>query len=437
MTNEALTTFITDYIASRRQPKLDAFEKEATKRLVQGEEASVIAQERRDLEVKYQPRSWLTDAARRAGQISLVTHAAKFTHGDSKSSSIYRETPGDEGYLSTAALPQLSADAVGNAAALDVAKLLQTDVDGDSLLACLKRGEHRPLMAFAENEAQLAQWVAGFNQALIPAQPSSHKLAKQIYFPVGEGYHLLSPLFATSLAQAMHEKMVAARFGEEAKAVRNAHRAGKWHEQPDVRYPNLAEMHFGGTKPQNISALNSSRGGRIWLLPSQPPKWRILDRAPQNMSNLFALRGVFNRAASGIVSQMVFLLKENADKNNRHIRGARARYVDELIDLLFMHASTFQQEEWQGWSDNSPDLPLHQQLWLDPWRGEIDETFRLERDKGDWQLHVADDFARWLNQRLNKARLDVGIVERREWRTQSLFRKRMREMEAIVQEALK
>ena len=437
MTNESLTTFITDYIASRRQPKLEAFEKEATKRLAQGEDASVIAQERQDLEVKYQPRSWLTDAARRAGQISLVTHAAKFTHGDSKSSSIYRETPGDEGYLSTAALPQLSADAVGNAAALDVAKLLQTDVDGDSLLACLKRGEHRPLMAFAENEAQLAQWVAGFNQALIPDQPSSHKLAKQIYFPVGEGYHLLSPLFATSLAQAMHEKMVAARFGEEAKAVRNAHRAGKWHEQPDVRYPNLAEMHFGGTKPQNISALNSSRGGRIWLLPSQPPKWRILDRAPQNMSNLFALRGVFNRAASGIVSQMVFLLKENADKNNRHIRGARARYVDELIDLLFMHASTFQQEEWQGWSDNSPELPLHQQLWLDPWRGETDETFRLEREKDDWQLHVADDFARWLNQRLNKARLDVGIVERREWRTQSLFRKRMREMEAIVQEALK
>ena len=437
MTNESLTTFITDYIASRRQPKLEAFEKEATKRLAQGEDASVIAQERQDLEVKYQPRSWLTDAARRAGQISLVTHAAKFTHGDSKSSSIYRETPGDEGYLSTAALPQLSADAVGNAAALDVAKLLQTDVDGDSLLACLKRGEHRPLMAFAENEAQLAQWVAGFNQALIPDQPSSHKLAKQIYFPVGEGYHLLSPLFATSLAQAMHEKMVAARFGEEAKAVRNAHRAGKWHEQPDVRYPNLAEMHFGGTKPQNISALNSSRGGRIWLLPSQPPKWRILDRAPQNMSNLFALRGVFNRAASGIVSQMVFLLKENADKNNRHIRGARARYVDELIDLLFMHASTFQQEEWQGWSDNSPELPLHQQLWLDPWRGETDETFRLEREKDDWQLHVADDFARWLNQRLNKARLDVGIVERREWRTQSLFRKRMHEMEAIVQEALK
>lgn len=206
MTTEALTHFIIDYIASRKQPKLDAFEKEAAKRLAQGEDAGAIAQERQELEVKYQPRNWLTDAARRAGQISLVTHAAKFTHGDSKSSSIYRETVGDEGYLSTAVLANVAADAVGNAAALDVAKLLQTEVGGDSLLACLKRGDRSPLMGFAENDAQLALWMEGFSQALTPAQPASHKLAKQIYFPVDGGYHLLSPLFATSLAQAMHEK---------------------------------------------------------------------------------------------------------------------------------------------------------------------------------------------------------------------------------------
>lgn len=437
MTTEALTQFINDYIASRRQPKLDAFEKEAAKRLAQGEDASTVARERQELDARYQPGNWLTDAARRAGQISLVTHAAKFTHGDSKSSSIYRETTDDEDYLSTATLTQVSTDAVGNAAALDVAKFLQSEVEGDSLLSCLQRGDHRPLMAFAENEAQLAQWMAGFTQALIPARPTAHKLAKQIYFPVGDGYHLLCPLFATSLAQAMYEKLIAARFSEESKAAREAHRAGKWHAQPDVRYPDLAEMHFGGTKPQNISALNSSRGGRIWLLPSQPPKWNTLQRAPKNMANFFALRGAFNRAASGIVSRMVFLLQQNADKNNRHIRRARVGYVDELIDLLFLHAATYQQEEWQGWTQASPQLPLHQQLWLDPWRSQTDEAFRPEREKEAWQAAVADDFSRWLNYRLNKARLDVGIAERREWRTQRLFSRRMREMEAIVQEALK
>ena len=43
MEKTALIQFITDYIASRRQPKIDAFEKEAAKRLEQGEDASVIA----------------------------------------------------------------------------------------------------------------------------------------------------------------------------------------------------------------------------------------------------------------------------------------------------------------------------------------------------------------------------------------------------------
>lgn len=433
--NNNLVDFITDYIASRRQPKIDAFEKEAAKRLEQGDDASAIAQERQELEARYLPRNWLTDAAKRAGQIKLVTHGAKFSHGDSKASSFYLDTSANESYLNTASLAKVATDAIGNAAALDVAKLLQTDVNGDSLLASLKRDDYQALSTFAEDEAQLAQWIAGFRQAWTLAQPVSHKLAKQIYFPVDDGYHLLCPLFSSSLAQAMHEKLIAVRFSEESKAIRDARKAGKWHSQPDIRFPNLAEMHFGGTKPQNISLLNSVRGGRIWLLPSMPPTWTTQERAPQNMRSIFALRGDFNRSASGTIARMTYLLK--VDINNVHIRTARAKYIDELIDLLFMQASSFQQEKWQGWSAQSPELPRHQQLWLDPWRSLSDEAFKLEREKNDWQRIVADDFARWLNYRLKKASFDVGAVEQREWRSQSLFTQRMREMEAVLQEALK
>lgn len=48
MEKTALIQFITEYIASRRQPKIDAFEKEAAKRVEQGEDASVIAQGNRN-----------------------------------------------------------------------------------------------------------------------------------------------------------------------------------------------------------------------------------------------------------------------------------------------------------------------------------------------------------------------------------------------------
>lgn len=213
----------------------------------QGEDASVIAQERQELEARYLPRNWLTDAAKRAGQIKLVTHGAKFSHGDSKASSFYLETSANESYLNTASLANVATDAIGNAAALDVAKLLQTDVNGDSLLASLKRGDYQALSTFAEDKVQLELWVAGFSQAWTTGRPSSHKLAKQIYFPVADGYHLLCPLFSSSLAQAMYEKLTAVRFSEESKAIRDARKAGKWHSQPDIWFPNLAEMHFGGT----------------------------------------------------------------------------------------------------------------------------------------------------------------------------------------------
>ena len=210
MSVKALSAFIAEYIAGRRQTKLEAFHKAAAKR---SEDSATLAAERRELERRYEPKAWLTDAAKRAGQINLVTHAAKFTHGDSKSSSIYSEAVAQEGYLSTAALSGLEPDAVGNAAALDVAKLLQTRVEGgDSLLASLKRGDHAALGAFTDDASQLREWIAGFSRALTPGKPASHKLAKQGYFPVGENYHLLSPLFATSLVHAMHQKMIASRW---------------------------------------------------------------------------------------------------------------------------------------------------------------------------------------------------------------------------------
>lgn len=420
MCAEKLSQFICDY----------AYDKYILKHSSKHDEGS-------NLSKKQCARSWLDNASIRIIQLKASTHAAKFINGGSRCSSYFKITDPLDGYMSTGYVELHEVDITGNSAIFDVAKMMMTIVEGKSLLGCLEHNDASALEILAENPLQLKNWIEGFSSVWKVDFPTSHKLAKQIYFPVADDYHLLCPLFATSLTQAMHEKLIAARFGEEAKAIREAHRAKKWHPQPDVRYPNLALMHFGGTKPQNISALNSSRGGRAWLLPCLPPTWMNLQRAPQNRRSIFAPRGEFNHAASGIIASMTFLLKSNVEHNNIRIRSARVQYVDELIDLLFMQASAFQQEKWQGWSQHCPEMPLHQQLWLDPWRSKADEAFHLERDKDDWQAGVADDFARWLNYRLKKASLDVGAVEHKAWRTLPLFRRRMREMDAIVQEALK
>ncbi|ELE9235504.1 type I-F CRISPR-associated protein Csy1 [Enterobacter kobei] len=433
MKEGTLFSFITAFIAGRRQAKLEAFDKAAAKR---SEDSATLAAERRELERRYEPKAWLTDAAKRAGQINLVTHAAKFTHGDSKSSSIYSEAVAQEGYLSTAALSGLESDAVGNAAALDVAKLLQTRVEGgDSLLASLKRGDHAALGAFTDDASQLREWIAGFSRALTPGKPASHKLAKQGYFPVGENYHLLSPLFATSLVHAMHQKMIACRFGDDVKAIWKARREKTWHPTPLILFPDSAEIHFGGTKPQNISYLNSVRGGRSWLLSCQPPQWTQVEKMPTEVRSIFKFGEEFDRKAYGIVQRMLAVIKRPG--KNVKIRDDRDECIDQLIDLLFEISTKLQFEKWQNWTLKCPVLKSHQQLWLDPWRTKTDEAFRLEREKDDWQDAVAEDFALWLNARLRKSLPDVGVVEKREWETRVRLRSNLREMEKIIQEALK
>ncbi|MBJ3814243.1 type I-F CRISPR-associated protein Csy1 [Shimwellia pseudoproteus] len=433
MSQQELTAFIVEYIAGRRQAKLEAFDKASAKRLAADPtEEGDILQARRELELRYTVPNWLTEAAKRAGQISLVTHAAKFTHGDAKNSSIFSETIACEGYLSTATLSQPAADAVGNAAALDVAKLLQTEVAGDSLLACLKRNEASPLAPLAESPQQLSEWVDGFSCALTVKDPTSHKLAKQVYFPVDGGYHLLNPLFSSSLAQALHQRMVALRFSEQTKALWQARRKNEWHPGMLVIFPDTAVVNFGGTKPQNISALNSGRGGRTWLLPARPPVWESQDKPPLAMATLFG-PGAFDRVTRQARRQLIHLLISTEETQNRHIRRQRDQYIDEIIDLLFNVAAGIQRRDWAGWTlEEGCTLKAHQRLWLDPWRTETDEAFRSGRESDDWQKCVADDFALWLNGHLKRAGLSMGLTERREWRTKPRFQYRLREMERAL-----
>ncbi|MCO7263299.1 type I-F CRISPR-associated protein Csy1 [Dickeya zeae] len=444
MSSEGLQAFILSYIETRKQTKLDAFDKAADKQraALSGEALAAaevaLLQQRREIEQAYEVRTWLTDAASRAGQISLVTHALKFTHSDAKGSSVFSaKTATATDVLSTASLAQPAIDAVGNAAALDVAKLLQTEHQGDSLVAALQRGDHRALEALAENAEQFTQWLAGFGQVLSDKQPSSHKLAKQIYFPVGDGeYHLLSPLYSSSLSQALDQRLSAVRFGEQAKATREARRQKRWHDEIDVSYPGIAVQNMGGTKPQNISALNSARSGRSYLLNCAPPQWLSQIKPPLDSDTIFRNNGEVDALTYVDRRDMrQFLLSVKEVENNRDIRNQRRRYLDQLIDTLFGYVVTVQNLRPAGWSkDSRLNVPL--QLWLDPFRCRQDDAFCYAREGGDWKEQVAREFGLWLNARLQHEKLIFGEVERREWSTAALFKQRLRENERWLKEEL-
>lgn len=390
-------------------------------------------------------RTWLTKKSNEsfnAKQFMTITHAAKYTHGDSKSSSVFlapTKFVKHEYYLSTSSISCPEADFDGGANFMGIAGLLKLEVGGVSLLSAIERSDYSSLQYFAENDQQLSEWVSGFKRIFDLRQPSSHQLAKQIYFPIGnDQYHLISPLFPSSLAHALHERIVAARFSDETKAANQARKEGLWHETPLVYYPNTAVMNIGGTKPQNISYLNSVRGGRVWLLPCSPPQFKRIEKRPIHLKNIFQRHGLFHFLMQKNSYQLKrYLLSVQDVANTVDIRNRRKELVDDIIVQLFAVVEGIQREDWQGWTSHEEcELKRAQQLWLDPYRCRDDEEFKFEREGGDWKKEVADDFALWLNLQLRAEALNMGITERIEWRTEPLFKKYIREFEWSLAEKL-
>lgn len=427
-----LSAKVAEYIKGRAKDKLEKFDKAAEKKIkaVQSDAELAelnrkLAEQREQEQQRFVPANWLTDAARRAEQIQLVTHALKFTHSDAKGTSLFASDNQSgcpllpEGAtLSTASLNNAAIDIVGNAAALDVGRMLQLEEDGRTLIEAIRQSDNSPLAPFAESPEQLRHWIEGFHQVLEDKELSSHKLAKQLFFPVAEGeYHLLAPLHASSFSQALYNRIVTSRFSDEAKAVREARRKKQYSDTMIVEYPNIAIQNFGGTKPQNISQLNSGRRGKAFLLDCAPPTWQPQSQPPFHIKNI--IDGPYSyRVRWEIWHLQQFLLSKVSKKSTWEVRKKRAQRIDHLIDELIQFGAEIQQVRPAGWSDSDECiLPQHQRLWLDLGRTETDEDFALKREKNDWIQQIADDFGIWFNQKLKHKKLAMSEVEHREWKS--------------------
>lgn len=414
---------ITAFIEARREAKLKGKEDDA-------ETAS-----------KYDYATWLADAARRVGQIQAVTHVLKATHPDARGSSLHAApaTLRQHSEIGTHLLGEdYAEDVVGNAAALDVFKFLKIEVDGRRLLEWIQAGDDDLRSALHPDPETASSWMEAFG-SLVRADPapSSHEAAKQVYWLTGErpsenaGYHLLQPLFSSSLAHAVHADIQDARFGEANKLARQAFRAKEAHEAAYRDFRNLVARKLGGTKPQNISQLNSERGGINYLLASlPPPKWDQ-DRFRQLLNIETALdRFAHFKGVCFLVKTLVDFLRSNPDKN-MDTRDRREAIEQALGLQLPVFAASIQANSEPGWTRN-PDcaLPLCEQLWLDPERIELplrtgheqeDEDFIVAYHRGDWPDEVAGRFANWVNAQLRAAGLTtVGDAEYKHWGRQAI-----------------
>ena len=434
---------ISAFLQERLQAKLDKLKPDDPQR------DEVIASFAHDV--------WLACAAKRVEQIQAVTHSLKPIHADARGTNLYvepRTLPPLAELGSHALGERFVGDVVGNAAALDVYKLLKLEVNGRSLLTALLAHDADALAALHADPAQAEKLRDAFVSLTQPRAegPSSHTLAKQLYWLTGTDacddshYILLAPLYATSLAHAVHAQVQEDRFGEANKAARQARRERKVHDGVFHDYPGLAVQNMGGTKPQNISQLNSERRGMNYLLSSLPPKWKVnAQRFPTHADSVFT-RYFDSRP---LVRQTVKTLRRYLESNPNPVkdtRDHRKELVDMLVDEMVNMAAELQHALPPGWTLDDPRfsaLNEDEQTWLDALRAELPEEddFANRWLAMEWPDAIGTRFGNWLNARL-EGKLSFSDIEFRAWKKELLtdedgFSQQLRERRKRIRAARK
>lgn len=394
-----------------------------------------------DITKKYNYATWLDWASGNASNIGFSTHVAKLTHSSINSgSSIYFDsTDNSPQYLTTASLANAPTDIsqTDNKYA-PIGKLLKLESNGQKLVDKLRIGDVSNFTIFSKYETQLAKWRSSFLSCFSDKKPSSHSLAKQIYYPVGANYHLLSPLASSSLDHMIFEKIEFVKFNEPSVAIRKQKGSKKYHfDEIDLSYPHVAILKVtSGDKTSkahmNVSPFNQVRVGKRYLFPSTPPSWKSQLKPPSTQESLFD--GEFNHRAWHSVKQLQKYLIGIRNKNStKEIRDHVKSCADEIIGILFNYVSEIQNLTNQsGWSQCNTKLKESHQLWLDPYRQ--DDIFQQKRQSGDWQEQVCKDFGNWLNHQLKHDRMSFSKIEADTWA--KFLLKRLREFERDLEVTL-
>lgn len=389
-----------------------------------------------DAREKYQLARVLEKGARANG-MAVATHIAKGIHPDLKiksNTNLYvsfdelssLNEVGSHALHSQRSIADTTGDGKYNAAAYELYLLLDCRVDGVTLAELLQSGDPDAVNALSSDSADPAKLAEELLSLLESkcVKPAAHTLNKQVYWltgsdPAADGsYHLLAPLYPASLVHQAYLHIHPTRYGEENSAARKAKREGRTHDVVYEEYIDWATQKMGGTKPQNVSHLNSERRGENYLLASlPPPAWKASQRyLPLHASSVFERAFGARPAVRGTVKAFLeYLLTD--PKPNRSTRQQVDDYLDALVDELVIYAGEMQ-SQFAGWTldERYDDLVLPEKLWLDPGRAELQEESEFAQDwhRKDWPVQVGKRFANWLNAEL-QGKLPVGDAEALKW----------------------
>jgi len=345
---------------------------------------------------------WICRALSLGYGVHPATHIAKLTHSSSGGLSILDNDQSiNYKYITTSSLKNKPIDgAYPNAAVSKIVKFLMLKNNNIMLSEELKNGNSEAIKIFASDEEELTDWMRAFKSNLTPSIKTD-SLAKQVYFPVSNDYHLLSAMKSSSLAQSLFLNNFEKTFRKDQEKIDRARSKNRYSTQIYKKSVNVAKISTTLSQPQNVSVLNGARGGKFHLFSCAPPDWQSQLKPPiQSISFLYSVhlqkstRTTLDYLRDFLIRHQRLGLSIKDPKNLKWLD----KWTDEIIDEVLGYAANIQNLQ-PGWSSaDDIKLKLEHQYFLDPYRD--DDVFQTARKAGDWHTVICKDFAQWLNRLL-------------------------------------
>lgn len=362
-------------------------EKKLKEKLKETTDSGSISEIMTKIEEEFSLENWIPNAAKRAHQLSIVSHPGKFSHPNADVSPIlvFMKKKHD-GFIRSGNV-EVENDALGTAA-LDVYKFLSlVMIDGRTILKHLDESSDLIKSALSLESKRFEEMRGQFLEIKKTKNSMvSSDIIKQVYYPVGGDYHLLSILTPSGLVYELKNRIGQLKFSDNSRDGREFEKKNEYHSKGFDEIYNLAKIKYGGSNPQNISALNSTERGTAYLLSSFPPKLFGQYRSRPTL-NFFTQIIWPKKYTESFVSLHELL---DADVNNIHVRKNRDNIIqfitNEIIDVVWSIRSTP-----AGWSTNDRyiRLPKYQKVILDQ---AMDEE---RTENAEWLNEFIQQMARW------------------------------------------
>jgi CRISPR-associated protein Csy1 len=397
-----------EFLKEQLEPKL----KQILNKLEKEEdpEKRVELSEKRDsLVEEYGLRSWVEKAAALVVHIDAATHILKATDSHAKGTNLYCPpaslTPLEE--VGSCHLDEsFAVDFTNNSARFVLYKFLSLEYEGVPLFKWFKIHDKDLCEAIgcADSISDHCSTFGSISE--LGNKLASHERMKQIYWLTGEDpvedadFTILAPMYSSSLAHEVYGRISEHKYSDNTKAARAAKRKNEYCEYGIHEYPHLGIQKLGGTKPQNVSQLNSERGGRNYLLASLPPVWMSRSvRPPYGRRPLFEQFGL-RRDTQAVLKRFQGFL-ESDPPANMTTRIRRDEYLDQLLGEFSLYCGDLHALDPCWSADPKCSLVECEVMLLDPGRyardADFAARFREKYASRDWTKDISNRFANWLN----------------------------------------